>query len=176
MTYALADLVTNVLIAPLSAIAAAVMYFQLLRLHGEAADAAAGPAGARRPRGARPALAWTRCGSSRSSTSATPGPASSPTRSAARAPSSVDWVPRTSDRSGRSTGYDAVLVFGGAMHADQEDRHPWLRGEKALLRELLERGVPMLGVCLGAQLVAEAAGARAAARAPSPRSAGSRSS
>ena len=43
VTYALADLVTNVLIAPLSAIAAAVMYFQLLRLHGEARDAAAGP-------------------------------------------------------------------------------------------------------------------------------------
>jgi GMP synthase (glutamine-hydrolysing) len=54
-----------------------------------------------------------------------------------------------------------VLVFGGAMHADHEDRHPWLREEKALLRELIERGVPLLGVCLGAQLVAEAAGAPA---------------
>jgi GMP synthase (glutamine-hydrolysing) len=55
--------------------------------------------------------------------------------------------------------YDAVMVFGGAMHADQEDRHPWLRPEQALLRELVERDVPLLGVCLGSQLVAEAAGA-----------------
>lgn len=54
--------------------------------------------------------------------------------------------------------YDVVLVFGGAVHADQDDRHPWLRAEKALLRELLARDVPLLGVCLGAQLLAEAAG------------------
>jgi GMP synthase (glutamine-hydrolysing) len=57
--------------------------------------------------------------------------------------------------------YDAVLTFGGAMHADHEDRHPWLREEKALLADLLERGVPLLAVCLGAQLLAEAAGAPA---------------
>jgi GMP synthase (glutamine-hydrolysing) len=57
-------------------------------------------------------------------------------------------------------GYDAVMVFGGAMNVDQEERHPWLRQEKAFLRELLDRRVPLLGVCLGAQLVAEAAGAR----------------
>ena len=58
-------------------------------------------------------------------------------------------------------GYDAVMVFGGAMHADHEDAHPWLREQKALLRDLLERGVPTLGVCLGGQLLAEAAGATA---------------
>ena len=57
--------------------------------------------------------------------------------------------------------YDAVLSLGGAMHTDHENRHPWLRREKALLAELLERGVPLLGVCLGAQLLAEAAGAPA---------------
>jgi GMP synthase (glutamine-hydrolysing) len=55
--------------------------------------------------------------------------------------------------------YDAVLVFGGSMHADQDDHHPWLSPEKAILRELLARDVPLLGVCLGAQLLAEAAGA-----------------
>jgi GMP synthase (glutamine-hydrolysing) len=38
---------------------------------------------------------------------------------------------------------------------------PWLADEKALLAELLARGVPLLGVCLGAQLLAEAAGAPA---------------
>ena len=55
--------------------------------------------------------------------------------------------------------YDAVLTFGGSMHADQEDLHPWLRADKALLAELLERRVPLLCLCLGAQLLAEAAGA-----------------
>jgi GMP synthase (glutamine-hydrolysing) len=55
--------------------------------------------------------------------------------------------------------YAAVLSFGGAMHVDQEREHPWLGEEKALLADLLERGVPLLGVCLGAQLLAEAAGA-----------------
>ena len=56
--------------------------------------------------------------------------------------------------------YDAVMVFGGAMHADQDDTHPWLRDETMLLQELLDRGVPVLGVCLGAQLLAKAAHAR----------------
>jgi len=51
--------------------------------------------------------------------------------------------------------YDAVLVFGGAMHVDQEDRHPWLRLEDDLLRGLLRARVPLLGVCLGAQLLAK---------------------
>ena len=63
--------------------------------------------------------------------------------------------------------YDAVLAFGGAMHADQESEHPWLRKEKDLLAQLLDGGVPTMGVCLGSQILAEAAGARAE-RAPEP--------
>jgi GMP synthase (glutamine-hydrolysing) len=63
-------------------------------------------------------------------------------------------------------GYDAVLVLGGAVHPDQDAGNNWLAVEKALLRELLARGVPLLGLCLGGQLVAGAAGAtpRRAAR------------
>ena len=45
------------------------------------------------------------------------------------------------------------------MNAHQEEEHPWLRFEKDLLAELLGRGMPLMGVCLGAQLLAEAAGA-----------------
>jgi GMP synthase-like glutamine amidotransferase len=56
-------------------------------------------------------------------------------------------------------GYDAVLVFGGAMNADEGERHGWIGEERALLRELLEREVPLLGLCLGGQLLATAAGA-----------------
>ena len=55
--------------------------------------------------------------------------------------------------------YDAVLVFGGAMHADQDHAHPWLGPETAWLHQLLERRTPVLGVCLGVQLLARAAGA-----------------
>jgi GMP synthase (glutamine-hydrolysing) len=53
--------------------------------------------------------------------------------------------------------YGAVLVFGGAMHADQDDHHPWLQEENLFLRRLLDRHTPAFGVCLGAQLLAKAA-------------------
>ena len=58
-------------------------------------------------------------------------------------------------------GYDAVLVFGGAMHVDQEGEHPWLVDEKRLIARLLEADRPLFGVCLGAQLLGEAAGSPA---------------
>lgn len=62
--------------------------------------------------------------------------------------------------------YDAVLTFGGAMHPDQEDRHPWLRFEKDFLAAMLDDGMPLLAVCLGNQVLADAAGgiARRASR------------
>ena len=53
--------------------------------------------------------------------------------------------------------YGAVLVFGGAMHADQDDSHPWLVEENFFLQRLLRLQIPVLGVCLGAQLLAKAA-------------------
>jgi GMP synthase-like glutamine amidotransferase len=59
-------------------------------------------------------------------------------------------------------GYGAVIVFGGSMHPDQDGFHPWLRIEVEWLRELIERRVPTLGICLGSELVAQAAGVRVA--------------
>jgi GMP synthase (glutamine-hydrolysing) len=53
--------------------------------------------------------------------------------------------------------YGAVLVFGGAMHADQDEHHPWLRDENFFLQRLLDLHTPVLGICLGAQLLAKAA-------------------
>ena len=53
--------------------------------------------------------------------------------------------------------YGAVLVFGGAMHADQDEHHPWLREEDFFLQRLLDLHTPVLGICLGAQLLAKAA-------------------
>jgi len=55
--------------------------------------------------------------------------------------------------------YDAIMVFGGAMHPDQDAEHPWLGEEARFIREALDSEVPLLGVCLGAQLIARAAGA-----------------
>lgn len=54
--------------------------------------------------------------------------------------------------------YDAVMTFGGAMHPDQGADHPWLEPEVSLLAELVHREVPVLGVCLGSQLLACATG------------------
>jgi GMP synthase (glutamine-hydrolysing) len=59
-----------------------------------------------------------------------------------------------------ASSYDAVMVFGGAAHPDQDDRFAWLAHEEEFLREVLAEGVPVFGVCLGAQMLARAAGAR----------------
>ena len=57
------------------------------------------------------------------------------------------------------------MVFGGEANVD--DDYGWLREEKEWIAGLLERGTPLLGVCLGAQLIAEVAGA-AVERLPAP--------
>ncbi len=54
--------------------------------------------------------------------------------------------------------YDAIISFGGAVHPHQEDRHPWLAAEKRFLADALAGEIPLLGICLGAELIAEAAG------------------
>jgi GMP synthase (glutamine-hydrolysing) len=59
-------------------------------------------------------------------------------------------------------GYGAVMSFGGTMHPHEDDAHPWLAVETAYLEEALAEGVPTLAVCLGAQLLAKAAGGEVA--------------
>jgi len=53
---------------------------------------------------------------------------------------------------------DAAIILGGAMNVDEQDQHPWLTDELELVRELHDRGTPVLGVCLGSQVVAAALG------------------
>jgi GMP synthase (glutamine-hydrolysing) len=56
-----------------------------------------------------------------------------------------------------------VVVLGGAMAVYEADRYPFLHQELSALRTRLSRGLPVLGVCLGSQLLASAAGAPVAA-------------
>jgi GMP synthase-like glutamine amidotransferase len=56
--------------------------------------------------------------------------------------------------------FPAIVVMGGPMGAYDEAEHDWLAPEKRLLRDAVEGGVPVWGVCLGAQLLASALGAR----------------
>src|SRR4051812_8927914 len=53
---------------------------------------------------------------------------------------------------------DALVVLGGPMGVYDDDRVKWLAPLKGLLGEVVQRGLPTLGICLGAQLLAVACG------------------
>ncbi|HEY5806998.1 MAG TPA: gamma-glutamyl-gamma-aminobutyrate hydrolase family protein [Povalibacter sp.] len=55
--------------------------------------------------------------------------------------------------------YNGLIVLGGAMNVDQADRYPHLTTEIAAIQEALRLEIPVLGICLGAQLLAAALGA-----------------
>ena len=55
---------------------------------------------------------------------------------------------------------DCVLVLGGPMSAWEDQRYPWLRQEKRFIETFIDTGKPLLGVCLGAQILADVLGAR----------------
>lgn len=57
-------------------------------------------------------------------------------------------------------GLDLVIAMGGPMSVNDESTLPWLLLEKRFVRNAVERGIAVLGVCLGAQLIASALGAR----------------
>jgi GMP synthase-like glutamine amidotransferase len=79
-----------------------------------------------------------------------------------------EWLlPESADAPADPLGYDAVFVLGGSMNADQEDKYAWIGTERGLLGRLIERQVPLMGLCLGGQMVAAAAGA-VPRRAPRP--------
>jgi len=77
------------------------------------------------------------------------------------------WHPAEGEPAPDLGRYEAILSFGGAVHPVQDDAHPWLAQERALLAAGLERELPLLCVCLGSQLLAAAAGAEPR-RAPEP--------
>jgi GMP synthase-like glutamine amidotransferase len=62
--------------------------------------------------------------------------------------------------------FPAAIVLGGAMGVHDTDRHPFLLPFKAWLGAVVARETPLLGICLGGQLLADVLGARV--RSPSP--------
>ena len=57
-------------------------------------------------------------------------------------------------------GFDLIVAMGGPMSVNDEDRLPWIAGEKRLIRDAVHAGVPFFGACLGAQLLAASLGGR----------------
>ncbi len=53
---------------------------------------------------------------------------------------------------------DLLVVMGGPMNIYQEDRYPYLTGEKELIKACIREQKQVLGICLGAQLIADALG------------------
>ncbi len=53
---------------------------------------------------------------------------------------------------------DGLVVLGGPMSVHDQQEHAWLPGERSLIEAAIEAGIPTLGVCLGAQLIAEVLG------------------
>lgn len=61
-------------------------------------------------------------------------------------------------RSTASTGYSAIVILGGPMAV--YDDLPYLHKEQELIRDAIRNDIPVLGICLGSQLIAQAAGGR----------------
>lgn len=67
---------------------------------------------------------------------------------------------------------EGLLVLGGRMNAYDDERAPWLPSTRALIAETVAREVPVLGICLGHQLLAAATGGEVTVAAPAGREAG----
>ncbi len=55
---------------------------------------------------------------------------------------------------------DFLIVMGGPMSVNDEEVYPWLVEEKQFVKQAIDTGIPVLGICLGAQIIASALGAR----------------
>ncbi len=70
----------------------------------------------------------------------------------------VDVVPREEPLPASLAGWDALLIGGGIVDTHQKHELPWLAHEIELAAEAIRDGVPAVGLCLGAQVLTDAAG------------------
>ncbi len=56
--------------------------------------------------------------------------------------------------------FDLLLIMGGPMGIHDEDQYPWIRDEKLFIKKSINEGKKILGICLGAQLIADALGSK----------------
>lgn len=70
----------------------------------------------------------------------------------------VDWQCWQADQAAAVSPAEAIIILGGTMGVNDEEVFPFLRGLKANIQRWLDEGVPLLGICLGGQLLAEVAG------------------
>ncbi|MBI5634509.1 MAG: type 1 glutamine amidotransferase [Nitrospirae bacterium] len=61
---------------------------------------------------------------------------------------------------GSADGYDTLVMLGGPMSVNDEDKYPYLTGEMKLAEQFMKTGKRVFGICLGAQLMAKALGAK----------------
>jgi GMP synthase (glutamine-hydrolysing) len=66
---------------------------------------------------------------------------------------------RTPDMIPSLDGYSGLIVLGGPMGVYEKDLYPHLKVEMTLIEEALKKNIPVLGICLGAQLIAGVLGA-----------------
>ncbi|WP_251364590.1 MULTISPECIES: serine hydrolase [unclassified Leucobacter] len=70
----------------------------------------------------------------------------------------ADGLPETLD------GFDGLVLLGGGLMPDDDERAPWLSVERDLVRQAIEQDLPTLGICLGAQVIAKVAGGEVQAK------------
>jgi GMP synthase (glutamine-hydrolysing) len=70
----------------------------------------------------------------------------------------VRFLNQFKENEGSHPDFDLLLVMGGPMNIYEEDRYPWLKEEKWLIKRAISDNKVVIGVCLGAQLIADALG------------------
>lgn len=77
----------------------------------------------------------------------------------------TDWFPTATivkahagEKLPVATDFDGLVLLGGGFMPDADEVAPWLPAERALIDAAVESGTPLLGICLGAQLLAHTCG------------------